>query len=206
MTANDVELKKKELERLLSEKKIDANQYLEVLAKLEESLPTSEAKSLNHGQAKVYELFKTNFLLIAFLSLIVVGWFIAILNPMRGYTSTSSGYEIIGYPYSPIGLGILMCSIILLSVEISCRWVKSISRGAFIILEVMGWFFVIFALYVLANSFSYVWVWQSPYSWYGFISIDPFTSSFCLFLWFIGVFTVSCGLAPLRKWFNKSVG
>jgi len=206
MTASEVEFKKKELERLLRERKIDVDQYLEALAKQEESPLTSEARSLKHEQAKGYELLKTDFLLIASPFLIVVGWFIAILNPVRGYSSFSSGYEITGYPYSPIGLGILMCAAILLSVGISCRWSKSISRGEFIILEVLGWFFLIFALYILINSFSYVWVRQTPYSGYGFISIDTFASSFGLFLWFIGVFMVSCGLAPLRKWFNKSVG
>jgi len=198
MTAKETEFKKKELEQLLREKKIDVSQYLEALAKLE-GVPIIEAKPEGHG------LLKTDFLLIASPFLILVGWLIANLNAVSGYSSISSGYEMMGYPYSPIGLAIMMCAIILLSAGISCRWVKSVSRGEFIILEVVGILLVIFALYVLVIGFSFVWVQETPYSWRSFISINPAYSSLGLLLWFSGVFTMTCGLAPFRKWFSKSI-
>jgi hypothetical protein len=198
MTAKETEFKKKELEQLLREKKIDVDQYLEALAKLE-GFPIIEVKPEGHG------LLKTDFLLIASPFLILVGWLVTNLNAASGYSSISSGYEVMGYPYSPIGLVVMMCAIILLSVGISGRWVKSVSRGEFIVLEVVGISLVIFALYVLVIGFSYVWVQQTPYSWHGFISINPAYSSLGLLLWFAGVFTTACGLTPLRKWFSKSV-
>jgi hypothetical protein len=199
MTARETEFKKKELEQLLREKKIDVDQYLEALAKLE-GVPIIEVKPEGH------RLLKTDFLLIASPFLILVGWLVSNLNALSGYSSISSGYELMGYPYSPIGLAIMMCAIILLSVGISYRWVKSVSRGEFIILEIVGVFLVIFGLFVLISGFSYVWVQQTPYSWHSFISINPAYSSLGLLLWFAGVFTITCGLAPLSKWFSKNIG
>jgi len=207
MTARETELKKKELEQFLREKKIDVDQYLEALAKLEEFPSTNEVKPARQEQAKGYGLLKTDFLLIVSPFLILVGWLIANLNPVSAYTSYYLEFVpgMTGYPYSPIGLGIMMSSIILLSVGITSRWVKSVSRGEFIILEVTGWFVLVFALYALANGIRVVWVQENPYSWHSFISIDPAACSFILLLWFIGVFTITYGLAPLHKWFSKSI-
>jgi hypothetical protein len=201
------ELKKRELERLLEENKIDVNQYLEASAQLQEFPSTDEVKSVSHEQARGYGMLKTDILLIASPILILVGWLIANLNPVSAYTSDHLEFVpgMTGYPYSPIGLGIIMSSIVLLSVGITRRWVKSVSRGEFIILEVTGWFVLMFALYVLAIGIRVVWVQEAPYSWHSFISIDPAACSFVLLLWFIGVLTIAYGLVPLRKWFGKSV-
>lgn len=207
IVTTETESKKKELERLLKENKIDVNQYLEASAQLEESASTDEAKSLRRGQAKGYGLLKTDLLLIASPFLILVGWLIANLNPVSAYTSDYLEFVpgMTGYPYSPIGLGIMMSSIVLLSVGVTCRWVKLVSRGEFIILEVTGSFVLMFALYALANGIRVVWIQETSYSWHSFISIDPVACSFVLLLWFIGVFTLTYGLTPLRKWFGKSV-
>jgi len=207
MAARETEFKKKELEQLLREKKIDVDQYLEALAKLEENSFTNEVKSLRHEQAKGYGLLKTDLLLIASPFLILVGWLIANLNPVSAYTSDHFQFipGMTCYPYSPVGLGIMMSSIVLLSVGIAYRWVKSVSRGEFIVLEITGWSILMFTLYVLVTGICIVWVPMAPNSWQSFISIDPAGCSFILILWFIGVFTITYGLAPMRKWFSKSI-
>jgi hypothetical protein len=200
MTARETEFKKKELEQLLREKKIDVNQYLEALARLKEA-PVIEAKPEGHG------LLKTDFLLVASPFIMLIGWFIANLNPVSAYTSDHLQFVpgMTGYPYSPIGLGIMMSSIVLLSVGIVCHWVKSVSRGEFIVLEITGWSILVFTLYVLVTGIRIVWVPVAPNSWHSFISIDPASCSFILILWFIGVCTITYGLAPMRKWFSKSI-
>ena len=108
--------------------------------------------------------------------------------PHYAYTYEYSGYVpgMTCYPYSPIGLAIMMFATVLLSVGITFRWVKLLSRAEFIALEAIGWSILIFVLYIL-------------------VSIDPAGCSFILILWFIGVFTITYGLAPLRRWFSKSI-
>jgi hypothetical protein len=201
MTARETGFKKKELEQLLREKKIDVDQYLEALARLED-VSTIEVKSEGHG------LLKTDFLLIASPFLILIGWFIANLNSVSAYTSDHLQFipGMTCYPYSPVGLGIMMSSTVLLSVGIACRWVKSVSRGEFIVFEITGWSILMFTFYVLVTGIRIVWVPVAPNSWQSFISIDPAGCSFILILWFIGVFTITYGLAPMRKWFSKSIG
>ena len=90
---------------------------------------------------KGYELLKTDVLLIISPFLILIGWFIVNLNPVSAYTLDNSEYipGMTGYQYSPIGLGILMSSIIMLCVGIACHWVKTVSRGEFIILQAVVW-------------------------------------------------------------------
>ncbi|MEM2969343.1 MAG: hypothetical protein QXR63_00225 [Candidatus Bathyarchaeia archaeon] len=206
MTVEELELKKKELERLLKEEKIDVNEYLEAVAKLEKREGVSEVQ-LQKNEEKSFVLLKTDFLLIVSPFLLLAGWFIANLNPVDAYTYSHSQYipGMIGYPYSPVGLATMMCAIVLLSIGIASRWVKSISRGEFIALEAIGWSILVFALYLLVNSFSVVWVPAGLYSWQSFLSIDPASCSFFLLIWFIGILTVTYGLAPLRKWFRKSI-
>jgi len=207
MAVSEIEFKKKELERLLREKKIDVNQYLETLAKMEQFSSKSEVKSLGHEQIKKYTLTGMHLLLIASPFLILMGWFIANLNPISAYTLDHSKFipGVTCYPYSPLGLGIMMTSIILLSVGITSRWVKKVSRGDFIVLEVTGWFFVSFALYSLVSSISMLWIPVAPNSWQSFVSIHPTSCILILIFWFIGVFMIIYGLTPLRKWFNKSI-
>jgi hypothetical protein len=127
--------------------------------------------------------------------------------PHYAYTYEYSGYVpgMTCYPYSPIGLAIMMFATVLLSVGITFRWVKLLSRAEFIALEAIGWSILIFVLYIPVSGFSVVWVPAGPYSWQRFISIDPAGCSFILILWFIGVFTITYGLAPLRRWFSKSI-
>lgn len=206
MTLDESEFKKKELERLLKEKKIDVNEYLDAVAKLEKREGVSKVKMHKHEE-KSFVLLKTDFLLIVSPFLLLVGWFLVNLNPVDAYTYIHSQYipGMTGYPYSPVGLAIMMCAVVLLSVGIASRWVKSISRGEFIAIEAVGWGVLIFSLYLLLNGFSIVWVPAGPYSWQSFLSIDPAACSFFLLMWLIGVFTVTYGLAPLRKWFSKSI-
>jgi len=207
MTARETEFKKKELEQLLKEKKIDVNEYLDAVAKLEKSESTSEVKLQKH-ENESFALLKTDFLLIASPFLLLIGWFIVNLNPMSAYTYDHSEYipGMTGYPYSPIGLAIMMCAVVLLCVGITSRWVKSVSRGEFIVLEVTGWSVMAFTLYLLINGVRMVWVPViAPYSWQSFLSIDPASSCFTFLFWFIGVFTITYGFAPLRKWFSKSI-
>ncbi|MEM2112285.1 MAG: hypothetical protein QXX08_10500 [Candidatus Bathyarchaeia archaeon] len=206
MTVEELEFKKKELERLLKEEKIDVNEYLDAVAKLEKREGVSEVK-LQKPEEKSFTLLKTDFLLMVSPFLLLAGWLLVNLNPVEAYTYSHSQYipGMSGYPYSPIGLAIMMCAIVLLSVGITSRWVKSISRGEFIALEAIGWSILVFAAYLLVNSFSVVWVQAGPYSWKNFLSIDPASCNFFLLIWFIGIFTVTYGLAPLRKWFSKSI-
>jgi len=98
-----------------------------------------------------------------------------------------------------------MSSIIMLCVGIACHWVKTVSRGEFIILQAVVWSVLTFALYALANGIRIVWVPTSPHSWQSFISIDPPSCIFILLLWFIGVLAITYGLVPLREWFSKSI-
>jgi len=201
----DTELKKKELERLLQENKIELNQYLETVAKLEVSPSTEELDSAKGQQVKSLRLIQTDYLLFISPLLFLIGLFLAISGSVGGYESTLSSYETVGYPYSPVGLAIMMGAAILLSVGISCRWVKSISRGAIIVLEVLGWFLLIFAVYILASGFSIIFVQQTLFSGYSFPSISPAFWGFGLLLWFAGVLSITCGLVPLRKWFGRSI-
>jgi len=204
----ELEFKKKELERLLKEEKINVNEYLDAVAKLEKSEDVSEVKLQKHEE-KSFMFLKTDFLLITSPFLLLIGWFIANLNPVSAYTYYDhSGYipGMTGYPYSPIGLAIMMCAVVLLCVGITSRWVKSISRGEFIVFEVTGWSIMAFTLYLLINGVRMVWVPViAPYSWRSLLSIDPSSSGFILFFWFIGVFTITYGLVPLHKWFSKSI-
>jgi len=206
MITEETELKKKELERLLKDGVINVNEYLEAVAKLEKTSGVSEVK-LQRQEERGLTLLKTDFMLIVSPFLLLVGWFLINLNPVDAYTYDHSQYipGMTGYPYSPIGLAIMMCAIVLLSAGITSRWVKSISRGEFIALEAVGGSILIFALYLLVNGFSIVWVPAGPYSWQSFLSIDPASCSFLLLIWFIGVFTITYGLVPLRKWFSKSI-
>lgn len=207
VTNGETEFKKKKLKLLLKEKKIDVDQYFDALAKLEESEDITKVKSQKHKQGKSFELLKTDFLLIASPFLLLVGWFIVNLNSVNAYTSDHLEFipGMTGYPYSPIGLGIMMCSIVLLSVGITSRWVKTLSRGEFIALEATGWSIMVFTIYMLVNGIRIVWVPVAPNSWQSFISVDPASCGFILFLWFIGVFIITYGLAPLNKWFSKSI-
>lgn len=205
-STEELEFKKKELERLLKEEKINVNEYLDAVAKLEKREGVSEVK-LQKQEGKVFTVLKTDFMLIVSPILLLVGWFLVNLNPVDAYTYEYSEYipGMTGYPYSPIGLAIMMCATVLLSVGITFRWVKSLSRAEFIALEAIGWSILIFVLYLLLSGFSVVWVPAGPYSWQRFISIDPAGCSFILILWFIGVFTITYGLAPLRRWLSKSI-
>lgn len=139
--------------------------------------------------------------------LFILGWVIATLNPVSAYTLDHLEFipGMTGYPYSPIGLGLMMSSIILLSVGVTCRWVKTLSRGEFIALEITGWSIMAFTLYLLVYGIRIVWVPVAPNSWQSFISIDPPSCIFILIFWFLGVFTITYGLAPLRRWFSKSI-
>jgi len=206
VSPEELEFKKKELEQLLKERKIDVNEYLDAVAKLEKREGVSEVKLQKHEE-KSFMFLKTDFLLITSPFLLLIGWFIANLNPVSAYTYDHSEYipGMTGYQYSPIGLAIMMCAIVLLSVGITSRWVKSVSRGEFIVLETVGWAVLVFAAYLLVNGFSIVWVPAGPYSWQSFLSIDPASCSFFILIWFIGVFTITYGLVPLRKWFSKSI-
>jgi hypothetical protein len=201
----DTELKKKELERLLQENKIELDQYLETVTKLEASSSTEKLDSARDQHVKNLQLIRTDYLLFISPLLILIGWFLAISGSVSGYESAVSSYETVGYPYSPVGLAIMMSAAILLSAGICCRWIKSISRGAIIVLEVLGWFLLIFAAYGLAGGFSIIFVQQTAYSGYSFPSISPTFWSFGLLLWFVGVLAITCGLAPLRKWFGRSI-
>lgn len=150
-------------------------------------------------------LRKTDFLLLVSPFLILIGWFIVGLNPVQGYESTLSTYETVGYPYSPVGLGIMMTAAVLLSAGLASRWVKSISRVGVIVSQVMGWFFLALAVYVLAIGFSEVWVQDTQYSWHNLASINPLACGISLLLWFIGTLTIAYGLVPSRRWLNKSI-
>jgi hypothetical protein len=205
-STEELEFKKKELERLLKEEKINVNEYLDAVAKLEKTEGIGEVK-LQKQEGKVFTVLKTDFMLIVSPFLLLVGWFLVSLNPVDAYTYEFSGFVpgMTCYPYSPIGLAIMMFATVLLSVGITFRWVKLLSRAEFIALEAIGWSILIFVLYILVSGFSVVWVPAGPYSWQRFISIDPAGCSFTLILWFIGVFTITYGLAPLRRWFSKSI-
>jgi len=202
----ELEFKKKELERLLKEEKINVNEYLDAVAKLEKTEGISEVKLQKH-EGKVFTVLKTDFMLIVSPFLLLVGWFLVNLNPVDAYTYEYSEYipGMTGYPYSPVGLAIMMCAIVLLSVGVTSRWVKYVSRGEFIVLETVGWAVLVFVAYLLVDGFSIVWVPAGPYSWKSFLSIDPASCSFFILVWFIGVFTITYGLVPLRKWFSKSI-
>jgi hypothetical protein len=196
-------MKKKELERLLKEKKIELPQYLEMSAKLENASPSKEkttSEKTTHS-----ELLKTNLLLFVSPFLLLTGWFIVGLNPIQGYENTTSLYEIVGYPYSPIGLGIMMTAAILLSIGLANRWVKSVSRSGLIVSQTMGWFVLAISLFVLAIGFSEVWIQDTQYTWHNIVSINPLFSGFSLLLWFIGILTIAYGLVPSRKWLNKGI-
>jgi hypothetical protein len=200
--STNTELKKKELERLLHENKIELSQYLETVTRLE---ATEELDSARVQQVKSLRLMRTDYLLLISPLLILIGWFLAVSGSVSGYENTLSSYGTVGYPYSPIGLAIMMSAAILLSVGISYRWVKSISRGAVIVLEVLGWFLLMFAVYVLAQGFSMIFVQSTEFSGYSFPSISPTFWGFGLLPWFVSVLAITCGLVPLRKWFGRSI-
>lgn len=199
--STETELKKKELERLLQENKIELNQYLETVTKLETSSSTKKLGSARVQQVKSLRLTRTDYLLFLSPLLILVGWFFAVSGSVNGY-ETASSFQAVGYPYSPLGLGVMMVATVLLSVGITYRWVKSISRGAIIGLEVLGWFLLIFGVYIFASGFSMISVQQTPYSGYNFPSISPTFWGFGLLLWFVGILAITCGLVPTRKWFG----
>jgi hypothetical protein len=198
------ELKKKELERLLQENKIDLNQYLETVTKLEVSSSTKKPDSARIQQVKGLRLMRTDYLLFLSPLLILTGWFFAVSGAVNGY-ETASSFEVVGYPLSPLGLGIMMVAAVLLSVGITCRWVKSMSRGAIIVLEVLGWFLLILGAYTFASGLSMISVGQTPYSVSSFPSISPDFWGFGLIPWFTGVLAITCGLVPLRKWFGRDI-
>jgi phosphotransferase system glucose/maltose/N-acetylglucosamine-specific IIC component len=136
----DTESKKKELERLLQENKIELDQYLETVTKLEASPSTEGLGSAKDKQVKSFRLMRTDYFLLISPLLALVGWLLAVSGSVSGYESTLSSYETVGYPFSPLGVAIMMVAAILFSVGIAYRWVKSTSRGAVIVLEVVGWF------------------------------------------------------------------
>ena len=206
MANKETEFKKKELKHLLKEKKIDVDQYLEALAKIEQSGDIGKIES-KHEKEKSFMLVKTDFLLIASPFLLLFGWFLSNFTPVNAYTNDHLQFipGMTGYPYSSIGLGIMMCSIVLLSVGITSRWVKTLSRGEFIALEVTGWPIIMFTLYILVNGIRIVWVPVASNSWQSFISVDPASCVFIMLFWSIGVFIITYGLAPLNKWFSKSI-
>jgi len=174
-------------------------------ARLETSSSPSEKDTTTSEKIKHSGLLKTDFLLPVSPVLMLIGWFIAGLNPVQGYENTFSQYETIGYPYSPIGLGIMMTAAILLSTGLAYRWVKSVSRAGLVISQVMGWFFIALALYVLAIGFSEVFVQDTPYSWHNLASINPLSCGISILLWFTGTLTIAYGLVPSRKWLNKNL-
>jgi len=201
----DTELKKKELERLLQEKKIELNQYLETVAELDAPSSTGGLDLAKGQQVKGLRLMRTDYLLFISPLLMLVGWFLAVSGSVSGYESSLSSYETIGYPFSPLGVAIMMVAAILFSVGIAYRWVKSTSRGAVIVLEVLGWFLLTFAVYIFAKGFTMISAQITSSSGFSFPSISPTFWSFGLLFWFVGVLTITCGLVPMHKWFGRSI-
>jgi hypothetical protein len=97
-----------------------------------------EKDSSTHSQPETYRMLKTDILLFISPFLILVGWFLSVSGSVSGYESTLSLYRTVGYPYSPIGLAVMMSATTTLSLGIAYRWMNSVSRGAFIVLEVLG--------------------------------------------------------------------
>ena len=99
----------------------------------------------------------------------------------------------------------MLLAAILFSVGFACHWVKSTSRGAVIVLEVLGWFLLTFGVYVLAKGFTMISTQTTSFSGFSFPSIDPISWGFGLLFWFVGVLAITCGLIPMRKWFGGSI-
>jgi len=201
----DTESEKKELERLLQENKIELDQYLETVTKLEASSSIEDQDLAKGQQVKGFRLVRTDYLLFISPLLVLVGWILAVSGSVSGYESSLSSYGTVGYPFSPLGVAIMMVAAILFSVGIAYRWVKSTSRGAVIVLEVLGWFLLAFAVFVLAKGFTMISAQTTSVSGFSFPSINPAFWGFGLLFWFVGVLAITCGLVPMRKWFERSI-
>ncbi len=211
--ASEIEFKTKELERLLSERKITLAQYLEMRTKLEATAQQRAgtrarlpAKPIPTGTQpkKMKQSRATYILLVLSLFSFVVGWCTMNSVSVLGHKDFSGGTNVYLYRNSPLGSSIMMAAVIIFSASISYRFTTSIKRGTFIFLEITGLFLLAFGLWIISCGTVNAWV-DIPYGAQSYVSIDPTSFLFGLLFTGPGIFAVTYGLVQIRKWFAKSI-
>jgi hypothetical protein len=167
--------------------------------------PPSEEFEKSNG----FKFLKTDVFLFVSPFLIALGWYIVGLNQSSMYTDISLQSSTIGYPYSLEGTIIMLTAEIFLSIGITYRWVRSISRGGLIVSQIIGWLATSLAILVLIFGSSNLWgtptYTASSSTINNVLSIDPVVSGLAALIWFAGTATIASGLVPLRRWLNTNI-